>query len=91
MLRRVAVLAAGIAMTASVGLAGVSTASAASPAPHIKNGSQWTAEVNGGGGCEVNTFAANHTFHGGLYGDKGLWCGGGNKITMTWTAGYVPA
>jgi hypothetical protein len=33
-------------------------------------------------------FAANHTFSG-LYGDKGLWSGGGNKITMTWTAGYV--
>ena len=89
MLRRAAVLAAGLAMTAGVGLAGGGAASAASPVLHVKPGSNWTAEVNGGGGCEVETFAANHTFHGGLYGDKGPWSGGGNRITMTWTAGYV--
>jgi hypothetical protein len=89
MLRRAVAMAAGLAMTASVGLAGASTASAASPAVlHIKPGSEWTAEVNGGGGCEVQTFAANHTFRGGSY-DEGLWSGGGNKIAMTWTAGYV--
>jgi hypothetical protein len=89
MVRRAAVLAAGLAMTASVGLAGGGAASAVTPVPHIKPGSTWTAEVNGGGGCEVETFAANHTFHGGLYGDKGQWSGGGNEITLTWTGGYV--
>jgi hypothetical protein len=80
--------AAGLAITASLGLVGVGSSSAAS-ALHIEPGAQWTAEVNGGGGCEVETFAANHTFRGGLYGDKGLWSDGRNKITMTWTDGYV--
>ncbi len=88
-LRRAVMMAAGLALTASVGLPGIGAASASGPVLHIKPGSKWTAEVNGGGGCEVDTFAANHTFSGGLYGDKGLWSGGRNKITMTWTAGYV--
>ena len=88
MLRRAAVVAAAIATTAGVGLAGVGTASAVPTSPHIKSGAQWTAELNPAG-CEVDTFAANHTFSGDQYGDKGTWTGGGKAITMTWTAGFV--
>jgi hypothetical protein len=79
----------GLAIMASLGSGGAGADSAAVPALHIKNGSQWTAEVNDGGGCEVNTFSANHTFRGGSYGDAGMWRDGGSRITMTWTAGYV--
>ncbi len=92
MLRRVAVLAAGLAMTASVGPAAVGTASAATPAVlHIEAGSKWTAKINlgdGSGACEVDTFAANHTFTSDFR-DKGTWSGGGNKVAMIWTKGYV--
>jgi hypothetical protein len=89
MLRRVAVLAAGLATTASVGLAGAGAASAASPALHIVAGSRWTVEVTQGNGCEVAHFEANHTFwvHPVGNGDVGTWSGGGKSITLTWTSG----
>lgn len=83
MLRRMAVLAAGL----GVGLAGASAASAASTALHITAGSKWTAEMKiSGGGCEVDKFAANHTFSS-KDGDSGTWSGGGKTISMLWTAG----
>lgn len=89
MLRRAVVTAAGLAMTASVGLTGAGAASAASPALHVTAGSKWTAELNGAGVslCEVDTFAANHTFKSDRYNDKGTWSGGGATITMKWTGG----
>lgn len=83
---RQAVLATGLALTASLGLTGVGAASAASPALHIKPGSQWTLEINRGG-CEGETFHSNFTFTGQFGGDKGTWSGGGSTLHMTWTAG----
>lgn len=86
MLRRTAVLAAGLALTASIGLVGAGAASAASPALKIKNGAQWTNEVNGGL-CEVQTFSSNGTWTSDLYGDSGTWSGGGDRIDIKWTGG----
>ncbi len=85
--RRVAVLAAGLAMTASVGLTGAGAASAASPALHIIGGSKWTVAVNGGN-CQVDTMKASHMFvnHEDT-GDRGTWSGGGRTLSMTWTSG----
>jgi hypothetical protein len=87
MLRRAVITVAGLAMTASLGVAGAG--SAASPALHVTAGSKWTAELNGAGVslCEIDTFAANHTFKSDLYNDKGTWSGGGATITMKWTRG----
>jgi hypothetical protein len=87
MLRRRAVLAVGLALTTSVGLAGADAASAVSPAGlHIKADSKWSADHYGG--CqEVVTFKANHTFRSDKGGDSGTWSGGYERITMNWTAG----
>jgi hypothetical protein len=85
-------MAAGFAMTASVGLAVAGPASAASPAVlHIKPGSEWTAKLRGLG-CELETFAADHTFTGDTsdipYGtDAGTWSGGDMTISMIWSRG----
>ena len=87
MLRRVGVLGAGLAMTASVGLAGVGVASAASQAS-IGNHSMWTTEINGIGWCEIDTFVTtNKTFTGDYDGDGGIWSGGTTSVKMKWTAG----
>ncbi len=89
MLRRVAVLAAGLAMTAGVGLAGAGAASAASPALKIKTDSQWTIRINfgnGAGACQVDTFAVNDNFTADN-GDHGKWSGGGHTVSMTWIKG----
>ncbi len=88
MLRRVTVLAAGLAMTASVGLAGAGAASAASPALHIKPGAMWSFVVKGERSfCEQDTFSSNGTFTADKYNDSGTWTGGGKTITVNWTAG----
>ena len=90
MLRRVVVLAAGLAMTASVGLTGAGgAASAVSPALKIKLDSQWTIRINFGNGasvCQVDTFAANDMFTADN-GDHGKWSGGGHTVSMTWIKG----
>jgi hypothetical protein len=86
LLRRVAVLAAGLAMTTSLGLAVVDSASAASPALHIKPGSLWMIKSERGG-CENETFEADHTFSADRYGDSGTWSGSGATVSMRWTAG----
>jgi hypothetical protein len=86
MLRRVAVVVAGLAMTASIGLAGVCSASAASPALHIKPDSMWTLEVKNGG-CEEDIFQSNRTFSSDVGGDAGTWSGCGATIAMNWTSG----
>jgi hypothetical protein len=86
MLRRTAVLAAGLALTASVGLAGTGAASGASSAA-IANHSKWTTEINGVG-CEIEQFVtSNSTFTGDFYGDAGTWSGGTTSVKMKWTAG----
>ena len=90
MLRRTAVIVAGLAMATSFGLAGAGAASAAAPALKVKPGSHWTLEdhgIEGTGGCEVDTMASNGTFTSDLFGDSGTWSGGGSTITVTWTAG----
>ena len=86
MLRRVAVLAAGLALTASVGLAGAGAASAATPALHIKPGFPWTIKVKGGW-CEVENMAGDHTFFSESFGDTGGWQYGGPKVKMIWMSG----
>ena len=91
MLRRTAVIAAGLAVATSFGLAGAGMATAAAPTLKIKNGAIWTIEVNGGG-CQQDKFntttlrfkAVNPLFGG----DKGTWTGGGSgNAVMTWTHG----
>jgi hypothetical protein len=87
MLRRVAVLGAGLAMTASVGLAGGGAASAASQAS-IGNHSKWTAEINHINFCEIETFVTtNKTFTGDYDGDGGIWSGGTTSVKLRWTTG----
>jgi hypothetical protein len=84
MIRRVAMLAAGLAMTASVGLAGADSVSAASPSLLTKPGSQWTTVIL----CEVVTFAADGTFKADYFGDAGKWSGGTRStLHMKWTKG----
>ncbi len=91
MLRRAAVIAAGLAMATSFGLAAVGAASAAAPALHIKPGAIWTIkEKANGGGCEQEKFAANGIFHAATShggNDAGTWSGGRSTIHMSWTAG----
>jgi hypothetical protein len=92
MLRLAVMTAAGLAMAAGVGLIGADAASAATPAVlHVTAGSKWTAELNGVGVsfCEVDTFAANHTFTADVQNDRGTWSGGGRTITMKWTHGSL--
>ena len=86
-LRRGAVIAAGLAMATSFGLAGAGMASAAAPALKIKSGATWTLEVKNAG-CEQDHFnTTTHRFTADLGGDKGTWSGGGSTISMTWTGG----
>ena len=88
MLRRAAVIATGLAMATSFGLAGAGTASAAAPALKIKPFATWTLELKPAG-CElasfntfVNTFVTDETPSG-----SGNWSGGGSTIKMVWTVG----
>jgi hypothetical protein len=87
-LRRVALIAAGLAMATGVGLAGVTTASAATP--HAKQNitpGNWTLFVTGAG-CEVDSFTSSGTFSTTEFGgDAGNWAGGGSAIALAWTAG----
>jgi len=53
---------------------------------HVRPGGVWTGEANTAG-CEVQTFAANHTWSADQFGDSGTYKGGGKKITVTETAG----
>lgn len=88
LLSRAGVLVAGLAMTASVGLAGAGAASAASPVLHVQDGSKWTIIIFGTPArCEVETFASNFTFAGNRGGDAGRWSGGGATIAMKWKQG----
>jgi hypothetical protein len=87
MIRKTAVIVAGLAMAASVGLVGAGTASAAAPALHIANDSKWTVEIDTGG-CEVTTFHSNFTWKSDVPGgDAGIWKGGGSTLKMKWLAG----
>jgi hypothetical protein len=87
LMRRQAAIFAGLALTASFGLAGAGTASAAAPALHVHNGASWTIEVKGAG-CEAEVFHSNGTFAS-PDGDAGTWSGGGSTINMVWTAGAI--
>ncbi len=85
-MRRLAVLAAGLAMVATLGVTGVSGAAASVPALHVKPGGVWT-ELNKQGGCEVQTFATGGTWTADIGGDAGTYTGGGKTLLETWTAG----
>ena len=88
MSRWMTVIAAGLAMTACLGLVGLDAASAASPALHIKQGAVWSVVVNGERSfCEQLTFSSWGTFAADRYNDSGTWTGGGKTITVNWTAG----
>jgi hypothetical protein len=84
--RRAAMVASGLALTASLGLTGAGVASAASPALIIKAHSIWTAELKGGGCEHVQFTDAGHTFTSDGT-DAGTWSGGNATIGMKWTAG----
>jgi hypothetical protein len=89
MWRRAAVVAAVLAMGASVGLAGAGVASAVTPALHVTGGSIWTTEITGAG-CQLDLFKSNGHFHSPeieFNGDAGTWSGGGSTIKMVWTKG----
>jgi hypothetical protein len=85
MMRRIGVAAGGLAMTAALVLVGAGSASAA-PVFKIKNGAEWTNEVNNGT-CEVQTFSSNGTWTSDLYGDSGTWSVDGEIIHIKWTEG----
>lgn len=87
MVRRAA-MAAGILIATSLGLAQAGTASAATPALHVKDGSKWTMGFENGG-CEIQTFSSHgsFTFVSDLFGDHGTWSAAGDSLTMKWTGG----
>jgi hypothetical protein len=94
MMRRLTLVAAGLAMAGCVGLTGPGVASAATPKPapaaslgtfHLTPG-QWTLEITGGG-CEIDNISSDGTFSSPEYGDSGYWAGGRNTVAMAWTAG----
>ncbi len=86
MFRRAAVIAAGLAMATSFGLAGAGVASATTPTVHIKPSATWTLEENGAG-CEQDTFnTTTHTFSSD-HNSGGGWQFGGSSIFMLWNAG----
>jgi hypothetical protein len=90
MLRRAAVLVAGLAMTASLGLAGAGAASATAPATdNVGNHTTWTMKPVGGGACEWDKFnTTKDTFVSTSEpGDAGTFSQTNTTIDMTWTAG----
>ena len=87
MVRRVAVLAAGLAMTAGVGLAGVGAASAAAtPKLHL-TATPWTFKVDHSTFCEVLNFNLQNLMFSSPNGDHGNWAGGGSTLALAWTGG----
>jgi hypothetical protein len=88
-MRRMAMIAGALALAATVGLGafgGVASAHAAAGSGRVHAGGTWTIEA-GSGGCEVQTFAARHTWSGDAVGDAGTYHLDGRTITETWTAG----
>jgi hypothetical protein len=86
MLRRAAVIAAGLAMATSFGLAGAGMAAAAA-ALKVRPSSHWTVEVTGGL-CEVDTFNGDGSFATTEFRcDSGVWRGGASTLVMKWTHG----
>ena len=80
-MRPAMLIAAGLAMATSIGLAGSGAASAT--ALKIHNHATWTLEVNGI--CSLATFASNGKFTSDLDGPSGgKWSGGEATIHMKW-------
>ncbi len=74
-------------MATTFGLAGAGTTSAATQAHKIKPNATWTVEA-GGAGCEQAIFnTTTHHFTSDRFDDKGIWSGGGSKLSITWKAG----
>ena len=84
MVRRLAVFAVGLAMSAGISLGWDGATSAATPELHIEPGSTWLAEPRPGG-CELEIFSSNGTFVSEFGGAAGTWSGGGATIHMNWT------
>jgi hypothetical protein len=87
MLRRVTMAAGGIAI--ALMLCPLGTTPAWASLSHIKNGSEWTFEVNQHG-CEIETFSSNGTFKASgvaIVGDEGKWSGGDANLKMKWKGG----
>jgi hypothetical protein len=88
------VVATEIAFATSLGVSGVSIASAAASAAKIKSGATWTLEPPVLGLCYKVTFnTSTHRFTSFTdnavdpgYG-KGTWSGGGSTISLVWTKG----
>lgn len=84
-MRRMGLMATGMALVMSVGFVGV--AHAAAMASHVKPGGVWT-ETNVEGGCEEQNFAVGHSWTAPSQGDAGTYTGGGKTITESWTTGH---
>jgi opacity protein-like surface antigen len=85
MLRRTAVLGAGIIMAATVAWTGA-VASATQPTSRITAGSKWTV-VFKGGGCEVQTFGSHGTWTADRFKDAGTYGVDGSTLDEQWTKG----
>jgi hypothetical protein len=82
MVRRMVAMTAGLALVAMFGFSGVGSAS---PRLIVKNGQQWTIEVDNGGGCELFNIGAKHTWSDPDYpNDYGTYSGGGKTINVHW-------
>jgi len=85
-MRRLLLMTGGVAMVASLALAGV--ANAATPSLRLKPSSNWTQTNLSNNGCEVVTIAASgDTFTADKRDDSGTFTVSGKIITLTWTAG----
>ena len=92
MVHRAALMASGLAMATSLGLAGAGIASSATPSLKIKAGAVWTLRpVGGGSPCEWDKFhTTKDTFVStSERGDAGTFSQTKTTIDMTWTAGEL--
>ena len=60
--------------------------SAATPALHVKSGSEWTVKAREAG-CEIAVSNSDDTLPASRNDDSGTWSGSANGLTMEWTAG----
>ncbi len=82
---RAVLVAGGIATVLSLGLGAEGAATAATPALHIKNASEWVVEGKNVG-CEVVIFSSGGSFAESGGSATGTWRGGGENLVMKWTA-----
>ena len=92
-MRRVALMAAGLSLIATLGLAGPASAKARKRTP-LKPGEVWTilpgvylAYPLHGRACEQITVGPNHTWTANELGDAGTYTNHKKKVALDWTAG----